>query len=675
MEITWLKGVGPKKAELYKKLGVTTVEELCELYPSDYTDFTELTDIAHAPPGETCAIKAMVAAKRSPFNEYARMAVYKAELTDGTGRITAVFFNTKYAFSKLELNKEYIFYGKISGDMIQKQISSPQFVSPGEKGLIPRYPLTAGLSNVMVSANMKTALSVVKKEETLPESIRERYELIGANEALQKIHFPKSREEYLTARRRLVFEELFTLKLGLSLIKCRGRNLSGAVMTDIDMGGFYSRLKFTPTNAQLRAVSDCIADMKRIYPMNRLLQGDVGSGKTLVAAAAAYFACKNGFQTLVMAPTEVLAKQHYATFCEMLLPLGVSVGLLTGSFSAKEKAAVRAAAANGETDVLVGTQSLIQKQSVLKKTGLVIVDEQHRFGVGQRSALAEKGCSPHILAMSATPIPRTLALIVYGDLDVSVLDEMPKGRIPIKTYAVDTSFRPRIYRFIKKHIAEGKQAYIVCPLVETPENTAGDERAGAIQYYNTLVNGEFCDIPTGLLYGRMKQSEKDAVMTDFKENRLKLLVSTTVIEVGIDVPNAVVMLIENAERFGLSQLHQLRGRVGRGAEQSYCILMTDSDSPYTKARTKAMKDTADGYKIADIDLKLRGPGNFFGREQHGLPPMKIASFADDEKVLLQTESAAEQLLKDDPSLSKEENKGLKNNVEKLFGGTDEYGWN
>jgi len=675
MEITWLKGVGPKKAELYKKLGVTTVEELCELYPSDYIDFTELTDIADAPIGEVCAIKATVTAKRSPFNEYARLAIYKAELTDGTGRITAVFFNTKYSFSKLELNKEYIFYGKISGDMIQKQISSPQFVSSGEKGLVPRYPLTAGLSNAMVSANMKTALSVIKKEETLPGSIRERYELIGADEALKQIHFPKSREEYSAARRRLVFEELFTLKLGLSLIKSRGRNLSGAVMTDVDMDKFYSRLKFTPTNAQLRAVGDCIADMKRLYPMNRLLQGDVGSGKTLVAAAASYFACKNGFQTLVMAPTEVLAKQHYATFSEMLSPLGITVGLLTGSLSAKEKAAVRAAAASGETSVLVGTQSLIQKSSVLKKTGLVIVDEQHRFGVGQRSALAEKGCSPHILAMSATPIPRTLALIVYGDLDVSVLDEMPKGRIPIKTYAVDTSFRPRIYRFIKKHIAEGKQAYIVCPLVETPDNTAGEERAGAIQYYNTLVNGEFRDIPTGLLYGRMKQSEKDAVMTDFKENRLKLLVSTTVIEVGIDVPNAVVMLIENAERFGLSQLHQLRGRVGRGAEQSYCILMTDSDSPYTRARTKAMKDTTDGYKIADIDLKLRGPGNFFGREQHGLPPMKIASFAYDEKLLLQTESEAKRLLSDDPLLSKEENKGLRANVEKLFGGTDEYGWN
>ncbi len=675
MEITWLKGVGPKKAELYKKLGVTTVEELCELYPSDYVDFTEITAIADAQLGEPCAIKAVVAAKKSPFNEYARMAIYKAELTDDTGHITAVFFNTKYTFSKLELNKEYIFYGKISGDQISKQISSPQFVSPNEKGLIPRYPLTAGLSNAMVSANMKTALTIVKREETLPENLREQYGLIGAEEALKMIHFPKTREEYSAARRRLVFEELFNLKLGLSLIKNRCRSLSGAVMTDVDMDRFYSSLKFTPTIAQMRAIYDCISDMKRLYPMNRLLQGDVGSGKTLVAAAAAYFAHRNGFQTLVMAPTEVLAKQHYATFCEMLSNLGVTVGLLTGSLSAKEKNAARAAAANGETDVLVGTQSLIQKQSVLKKTGLVVVDEQHRFGVGQRSALAEKGCNPHILAMSATPIPRTLALIVYGDLDVSMLDEMPKGRIPIKTYAVDTSFRPRIYRFIKKHIAEGKQAYIVCPLVETPDGAAGEERAGAIQYYNTLVNGEFSDIPTGLLYGRMKQVEKDEVMTDFKENRLKLLISTTVIEVGIDVPNAVVMLIENAERFGLSQLHQLRGRVGRGTEQSYCILMTDNDSPYTKARTKAMVQTTDGYKIADIDLKLRGPGNFFGREQHGLPPMKIASFADDSKLLAYTESAAEQLLANDPSLSKEENKDLRKNVERLFGNTDEYGWN
>ena len=673
MEITYLKGVGPKRAELYKKLGIETVEQLTELYPRDYVDFTDTVTVNGAETGDTCAVRAVVVKKTSPFNQYAKTALYKAELADDTGRITAVFFNTKYSFEKLELGREYIFYGKIGGDLVRKQILSPLFVSPEEKGLFPKYPLTAGLTNNMISANVKTALAVVKREDRLPQEIRGRFGLIGAEDAVRKIHFPKSRAEYSEARRRLVFEELLTLRLGLAMLRGRGRNLSGAVMTDIDMSAFYSSLPFTPTNAQRRAVDDCVSDMKRLYPMNRLIQGDVGSGKTLVAAGAAYFARCNGFTTLVMVPTEVLARQHYATFRGFLEPLGVRVGLLSGSMTAAEKKAVRAAAAEGEIDVLIGTHALIQKSSAIKKTGLVIVDEQHRFGVGQRSALAERGINPHILAMSATPIPRTLALIMYGDLDVSILNEMPKGRLPIKTYAVNSSYRERVYAFIRKHIAAGKQAYIVCPLVENPEGKS--EKASAIEYYERLVSGVFSDIPTGLLYGKMKQADKDSVMSDFKENKLSLLVSTTVIEVGIDVPNAVVMLIENAEQFGLSQLHQLRGRVGRGSEQSYCILMTDSKSEYTRARTSAMVETTDGYKIADKDLQLRGPGNFFGREQHGLPPMKVADLADDAAVLGEVERLAEEVIAADKTLSLPENEGLRKNVEKLFGQTAEYGWN
>ena len=602
------------------------------------------------------------------------MAIYKATLTDGTGTITAVFFNAKYTFAKLQENTEYLFYGKITGDLIGLQVSSPMFVSPDESGLIPKYPLTAGLTNNMVSANMKTALSYVKPRESLPQSIRERYSLLSKADAVKKIHFPKRREEYTAARRTLVFEELLTLKLGLSLLRSRGRELSGAVMLEKDLDPFYASLPFSPTNAQLRAISDCVADMKKLYPMNRLLQGDVGSGKTLVAAAAAYFAQLNGFQTLVMAPTEVLARQHYATFCNMLSPLGVKVSLLSGSLTAKQKNEVRSAAANGETDILIGTQALIQKASLPKKTGLVIVDEQHRFGVAQRSALAEKGVAPHILAMSATPIPRTLALIVYGDLDVSVINEMPKGRIPIKTYAVDTSYRPRIYNFIKKHIAEGRQAYIVCPLVEESDDPKS-EKASAIAYYDRLCSGEFSDIPTGLLYGKMKQADKDEVMRRFHENELKLLISTTVIEVGIDVPNAVVMLIENAEQFGLSQLHQLRGRVGRGGGQSYCVLMTDSKSDYTKARTDAMVNTTDGFEIARQDLALRGPGNFFGRQQHGLPPLKIADIADDSEVLYEVDVLAQEILAQDAALILPENEPLRRNVSELFGQNGGYGFN
>ncbi len=673
MEITYLKGVGPKRAELYKKIGVETAEQLVELFPRDYVDFTHPKPIAGAQTGEACAFRAFVKRKTAPFSEYSRMALYKAELTDGTDNITAVFFNAKYTFAKLEENHEYLFYGRISGDMIRKQVGSPLFVPVTEGGLMPKYPLTAGLTNNTVSVNVKTALELVKLPETLPGELLRRFGLLPREQAVRQIHFPKSREEYTEARRRLVFEEFFTLKLGLSLMKYRMRERAGAAMRDIGITELWRSLTFTPTNAQLRAVSDCIRDMQREFPMNRLIQGDVGSGKTLVAAAAAYFCCRNGFGTLVMAPTEVLAQQHFKTFSELLSPLGVRVELLSGSLAAREKAEVRRRAREGEIDVLIGTQALIQKASAMKSIGLVVVDEQHRFGVEQRGALAEKGVNPHILAMSATPIPRTLALIIYGDLEVSVLDEMPKGRLPVKTYAVDSGYRQRVYNFIKKHIAEGRQAYIVCPLVDSDEGKS--EKAGAIEYYNNLTGGEFRDIPAGLLYGRLKQSEKERVMSEFKENRLKLLVSTTVIEVGIDVPNAVVMLIENAEQFGLSQLHQLRGRVGRGKDQSYCILMTDSRSEYTRARTEAMVRTTDGFRIAQEDLQLRGPGNFFGREQHGLPPLKVADIADDAAVLEQVDGLAEEILEADPRLSSPENELLRQNVRRLFGGNGKYSWN
>ncbi len=673
MDITYLKGVGPKRAELYKKLGVDTVERLVELYPRDYVDFTHPKKIAEVQIGEVCALRAFVRRKTAPFSEYAKMALYKAELTDGTGNITAVFFNAKYTFAKLEEDHEYLFYGKINGDMVRMQIGSPLFVETSENGLMPKYPLTAGLTNNMVSANVKTALTAVKLPETLPEGLVRRMGLLTREQAVRQIHFPRSREEYTEARRRLVFEELLTLKLGLSMMKSRGRERSGAVMRDASIADLWEALPFRPTNAQLNAVSDCIRDMQREYPMNRLVQGDVGSGKTLVAAAAAYFCCKNGYSALVMAPTEVLAQQHHKTFSQFLEPLGVRVELLSGSMTAKQKAEVRARAEAGVIGVLIGTQALIQKSSVMKSAGLVIVDEQHRFGVAQRAALAEKGAAPHILAMSATPIPRTLALIIYGDLEVSVLNEMPGGRLPVKTYSVDSSFRQRVYNFIKKHIAAGRQAYIVCPLVENPEGKS--EKASAIEYYETLVGGDFRDIPTGLLYGKLKQSEKERVMSEFREGRLKLLVSTTVIEVGIDVPNAVVILIENSEQFGLSQLHQLRGRVGRGSEQSFCILMSDSKSEYTRERSEAMVRTTDGFEIAREDLRLRGPGNFFGREQHGLPPLKVADLADDAEVLEQVDSLSGEILRADPGLTSEKSALLRSGVERLFGQNGEYGWN
>lgn len=676
MEITYLKGVGPKKAELYHKLGVETAEQLTELYPRDYVDFTNTKTIREAEVGEMCAFRAMVASKTYPRSYSSRIQVYRAVLTDGEGEITAVFFNTKYSFEQLILNHEYIFYGKIAGTPLMPEIQSPQFVDNAAGGLVPKYRLTKGLSNGMVIANMKTALEVVTRPETLPESILKRFSLTGADETMRKMHFPKTRDEYEAARKRLVFEEMLTLRLGLSMIKNRGRVLAGAIMRDADMSEFYRSLPFSPTNAQINAINDCISDMKRNYPMNRLVQGNVGSGKTLVAAAAAYFAAKNGFLTIVMAPTEVLARQHYDTFSGFLENLGVRVALLSGSMTAAEKKRVRTAVQMGEVDLLVGTHALIQKSVEAERLGLIVVDEQHRFGVAQRSELAEKGTNPHVMAMSATPIPRTLALIMYGDLDVSIINEMPKGRIPVETFAVDSSFRTRVYNFIKKHIAAGRQAFIVCPRVNPDDDglNSGDKKS-AIEYYNELTTSEFKGIPTGLLYGKMKQADKDAVMNDFRDNKLSLLISTTVIEVGIDVPNAVVMLIENAEQFGLSQLHQLRGRVGRGKEKSYCVLMSDSKSEYTKARSKAMEETTDGYKIADIDLQLRGPGNFFGREQSGALQLRVADLADDAGVLDIVDELANEILKEDPKLRKPEYSGLRENVKRLFDNIGEYGFN
>lgn len=673
MEIQYQKGVGEKKAALYKKLGIETVEQLTEHYPRGYVDFTTPKRISEVELGETCVIRAKVARKIYPSYFGGRVTVFKAVLSDGLYEIAAVFFNAKYTFDQLALDREYLFCGKITENSTGPEISSPQYVLPGEIGLLPKYPLTKGLSNATVSRDIKTALDSVKRAETLPEDIIKNQKLMGADEAMRKIHFPKSQDEYKAARKRLVFEELLTLKLGLSQLKNRGKSLSSAVMSEADMSAFYDSLPFTPTNAQLSAAKDCIEDMKKPFPMNRLIQGDVGSGKTMVAAAAAYFAAKNDCTTLVMAPTEILARQHYETFCGFLQPLGIRLSLLSGSMSAAEKKTVREAAKKGEIDVLIGTHALIQKSVAVRNLGLVIVDEQHRFGVEQRSALAEKGGAPHIMAMSATPIPRTLALIIYGDLDVSVLNEMPKGRIPVKTYAVDSSFHTRVYNFIKKYIAQGKQAFIVCPRVESSDSDMSDKKS-AIEYYNKLTANEFAGIPTGLLYGKMKQADKDAVMNDFHNNKLKLLISTTVIEVGIDVPNAVIMLIENAEQFGLSQLHQLRGRVGRGNDESFCILMTDNKSEYTAARMSAMKDTTNGYKIADIDLRLRGPGNFFGREQSGLPPMKVADLADDAGLISEIQTLADNLLKHDPRLELDKHKGLRANVERLFGEVSEFGW-
>lgn len=660
--VCYIKGVGEKRAKLLEKLGITTALQLAEHYPRGYIDFNETTAVSELMnDGENHVVKAFVTKKFPPY--YGRINIFKVLVSDGTGDMLITFFNSDYSFTRLKLDNEYCFYGKVAGDFLRKEMNSPVFIDSSEPNkLMPRYSLTTGISQGIMSNCIKNVLSDFTYEDYLSDKLKEKYGLISYDSALRWIHFPENKEQYDKAKYRLTFEELFLLQLGLKSMKNRNKRLSGATMQDKSVEAYYASLPFELTGAQKRAISDCCTDMQKSVPMNRLLQGDVGSGKTAVAAGAAYFAYLNGYQSTLMAPTEILAKQHYDTLHKFLAPLGVTIALLTGSQTPAQKKQIRQLIADGQIDIAVGTQALIQKSTRFSSLGLVITDEQHRFGVEQRAALGSKGNEPHVLVMSATPIPRTLGMIIYGDLDISILDEMPKGRLPVRTYAVDTNYRERLYKFILKYVNNGFQAYIVCPLIEEGVS----EKAAATEYINSLQNTCLADVPTGLLHGKMKQADKDAVMQDFKDNKLKVLVATSVIEVGVDVPNAVVMVIENAEQFGLSQLHQLRGRVGRGTEQSHCILVTDNKSEYTKQRMDTMVRTADGFEIANEDLKLRGPGDFFGSKQHGLPQLKIADIYADLDILKITGEAADDILRNDSRLEKPENSCYMKMINKLF---------
>lgn len=665
--IKYLKGVGEKRAAMLGKLGIFTLWDLLTFYPRVYEDWSNITSIKDAPIGENVCIRAIAGMRCREHKIRKGMTLYKTEVTDGENLLDITFFNNKYAAEKIEQSKEYLFFGKITGKGYYRSMNTPEFTEfDGDGRMRPIYPQTAGMNSRAIEKLIKTAFDVCGEfKDPLPDDIRNSYCLMSLENALRNIHFPESEDMLSEARRRLIFEELFLLELGLMRLKTKSRQSNAIPMQANYCEEFYGMLPFELTGAQKRAINQSAEDMLKDVPMNRLLQGDVGSGKTAVSAALIYNCSRNGYQSALMAPTEVLAMQHYKTLAGMFENTDIRIGLLTGSTPAAEKKKIKAALKDGEIDLAVGTHALIQKDVEFKNLALAVTDEQHRFGVNQRGSLSSKGKNPHTLVMSATPIPRTLALIIYGDLDLSILDEMPKGRQKIETFLVNTEIRERAYGYIKKHLCAGMQGYIVCALVAENEES---ELTAATELYKNLEDGFFKGFRLGLLHGKMKPAEKKAVMESFASGETQLLVSTTVIEVGIDVPNAVIMVIENAERFGLSQLHQLRGRIGRGTEKSTCIMISDAQNEETERRLKILASTTDGFKIADEDLKLRGPGDFFGARQHGLPELKIANMMTDGEAIRETHAAAADLLKKNPALSGEEYMLLRQAVNRLFSG-------
>ncbi len=663
--VMYLSGVGPKKSELYEKLGVKTVYDLLYHFPRYYIDLNEPQTIRDAPLNEQVVLKGRVVRKLPEGNIRRGLTVYKAIFTDDTADITIVIYNAGFMFKALKVGHEYYLVGKLTGNMLRREINSPQiYPVAGTDPVQPVYRLTEGLTQKQLRQNVHTALGALDGSiyEPLPNDVVREQGLCSLSYALQNVHYPTDMHTLELAKSRLVFDELLTLALGMLMMKNRSRDNTGCQMNDESVDEYFSALPFELTAGQKSAINDCIEDMRKPFPMNRLIQGDVGSGKTAVAAGAAYFAYKNGCQTALMAPTEILAGQHYDTLKAFLEPLGVKVVLLTGSLTPKKKEKIKAEIAAGEYNVIVGTHALVQASTEFKRLGLVITDEQHRFGVEQRAMLAGKGDHPHKLVMSATPIPRTLALMIYGDLDISVLKELPKGRQPVETYAVTGKLRDRAFGYVKQYLEEGRQAYIVCPMIEESDSDLRDVKS----YAKEISEGAFSGYRVGLLHGRLSAESKEKVMKKFKAHELDILVSTTVVEVGVDVPNAAVMVIENSDRFGLSQLHQLRGRVGRGEHKSVCILITDNPTEEVVQRLKILSSCHDGFEISQQDLKLRGPGDFFGSRQHGLPKMKIADMSQDMDVLVRAQETAKQILCKDAHLDKGENRGLRELVERLF---------
>ena len=641
--VTSLKGVGPAKAKLLQALNIVTLGDLICHFPRGYEDRTKESCIAELMADTPACFRAVVMSTPRTAHIRKGLDLTRVQVADHSGRLTLTFFNSRFAAENLEYGREYVFYGTLSGDFSGYGMTNPIFEAPdapavATRRVMPIYPLTAGLTNAALAKLVAQALAVCEMpEEILPPEIREKFHILPAETAYRAIHSPRDMEEAERARKRLIFEEFFVFSAGLSLMRASRAMKKAAPYQCMEMDEFYAALPFALTGAQKRAVEEILGDFRRGTPMNRLVQGDVGSGKTMVAAASAYCAARNGCQTALMAPTEILAEQHYASLSRLFAPLGISVALLTGSQTAKEKREIRQRIASKEAMVIVGTHALISESTVFANLGLVITDEQHRFGVDQRSRLSAKGDSPHLLVMSATPIPRTLALLMYGDLEVSVLDELPPGRQTVETFLVGESYRARLNAFIRKQVAEGHQAFVVCPAVE--ENQELDIKA-ASAWAQTLQQTVFPDLRVSLLHGQMKGAEKEHTMALFAQGQADVLVATTVIEVGVDVPNATLMVIEDADRFGLSQLHQLRGRVGRGSAKSYCVMTTHNRSPETLSRLKALCKTNDGFQIAEEDLKLRGPGDFFGSRQSGLPAFRVADLSMDMGILRDAQQAS-----------------------------------
>ena len=667
--ITMLKGIGPARAKQFENLNIFTLEDLICHFPRGYEDRTKLVTIDKLQVDVPACFRATV--MNTPRTAHVRkgLDITRVQVADHTARLNLTFFNSKFVSENLHYGKEYIFYGAVGGDFIGYNMTNPVFEAPDSqpvatRRVLPIYPLTAGLNNGAVLKAVRQALAICDTPaEILPAEIRERYNILPAEDAYRAIHEPRDMAEAEAAKRRLIFEEFFVFSAGLSLMRAARADKRCPPFENRNLTPFYAALPFRLTGAQQRCIDDILTDLGRGTPMNRLVQGDVGSGKTMVAAAAAYCAVTNGRQAAMMAPTEILAEQHHASLSKLLSPLGIRVGLLTGSLTPKNKALIREKIAAGELDFVIGTHALVTDKTTFSDLGLVITDEQHRFGVGQRSKLSAKGEDPHLLVMSATPIPRTLALLMYGDLDVSILDELPPGRQTVDTFLVNESYRPRINNFIRKHAANGNQIYVVCPAVE---ETDGMSLKSATEWAETLRTAVFPDLRIALLHGQMKGAEKERVMAEFSRGSADVLVATTVIEVGVDVPNATLMIVEDADRFGLSQLHQLRGRVGRGQDKSYCILTSQNRNTETLQRLKAFCKTTDGFKIAQEDLKMRGPGDFFGSRQSGLPTFRVASLGSDLETLTIAQQASKDWIERHGAADTPEAKALRARIQTLF---------